>query len=589
MREAPTSTTIERTFRGTPVSDGVAHGVVRQVGEFFEEPISRKIPSSQVESEMTRFHHALAGTQTELESLISRLDGEEDQNARDILDMHLLVLQDVMMNGPVEKAIRQQLDSAEVAYYRVARSCMDSFHKMPDAYFRERALDIRDVAQRVLRHLRGEQRKDETDGAPAICIAHDLTPSETAHLDRATVLGFAIEQGSKTSHTAIIARSLGLPAVVHLHGICEALREGDRVLLDGHEGLLILNPTNETLTRYRGLKRQAEQREARLLVDCREAAVTLDGTRITVAANAEFEEELPHIKLCGAEGIGLFRTEFLYLENPDADEARLTEVYTNVAAALAPELVIFRTLDLGGDKLDPAYGAEREANPFLGWRGIRVSLSKHDFFKRQLRAILRASAHGNVGIMYPMVCSVHEVIAASKLVAECRHEVESEGLTLPGKVPVGAMIEIPSAAATADLIAPHVDFFSIGTNDLIQYTLAVDRVNERVAELYQPTHPAVLRLIKTVIEAGNHVRIWTGMCGEMAGDVSVTPLLVGLGLTELSAASSQVARVKHAVRRLNAAECRALVGSILSEADPAVIWQRAADIAHRAYPELFEE
>ena len=587
MTKVLIDTKSERIFRGTPVSEGVALGTARQVGERFEEPMSRKILATQVEAELSRFRLALTDSQRELERLIARLDETADQNARDILEMHLLLLQDTMLNGPVEKAIRERLECTESAYYQIARSCMDSFHKMSDAYFRERALDIRDVAQRVLRHLRGEHRENADSNKPAICIAHDLTPSETAHMDRSSVLGFAIEHGSKTSHTAIIARSLGLPAVVNLRGICDELREGDRLLLDGHEGLLILNPTEETQARYRELKLEAERREARLLVYCREPAITLDGVRITVAANAEFEEELPHISACGAEGIGLFRTEFLYLENPDADEARLTESYTNVVVALAPALVIFRTLDLGGDKLDPA-NPEREDNPFLGWRGIRVSLSKPEFFKSQLRAILRAAARGNVGIMYPMVCSVHEVIEANKLVAECRLEVIAEGIAVPENVPVGAMIEVPSAAVISDLITPHVDFFSIGTNDLTQYTLAVDRVNERVADLYRPTHPAVLRLIKNVVEAGNRAAIWTGMCGEMAGDIALTPLLIGLGLNELSASSVQVARVKHAVRKLNAAECRSLVDSILAEADPAVIWKRSIDLAQRAYPELFE-
>ncbi len=579
----------EHIFRGTPVSGGVAHGVVRLVGERFEEPIVRRIPSKQLKAEWARFTHAVESTRLELQDLMQRLDGDADRSAREILEMHLLVLADSMIQEPVEKAINEQHECAESAYYRVARECMNSFQRMPDAYFRERALDIRDVAQRVLRHLRGEQLDKAGHEKPAICIAHDLTPSETAQLDRTKVLGFAIEHGSKTSHTAIVARSLGLPAVVHLHGICEALHTAEHVLLDGDDGLLILNPTEKTIAHYKARELKAERREARLNLDCRAPAVTLDGRRITVGANAEFVEELKHIQDSGAEGIGLFRTEFLYLENPNASEERLSKVYCKVVQTLSPELVIFRTLDLGGDKLDPANAVEKEANPFLGWRGIRVSLSKRDFFKRQLRAILRASAHGPVGIMYPMVCCAQEVIIANQLLAECREELAQLNVPMADTVQVGAMIEIPSAATIADLITPHVDFFSIGTNDLIQYTLAVDRVNERVADLYQPTHPAVLRLIKNVVAASANKKIWVGMCGEMAGDIVLTPLLIGLGLDELSASSGQVPKVKHAVRKLNTIECSELLQQALQEPDAAKILRMSADVAWRAYPELFEE
>jgi phosphotransferase system enzyme I (PtsI) len=286
--------------------------------------------------------------------------------------------------------------------------------------------------------------------------------------------------------------------------------------------------------------------------------------------------------------VGLFRTEFLYLENPEAAEERLTEVYTEVVKAVTPQPVIFRTLDLGGDKLDPAYASEAEDNPFLGWRGIRVSLVKREAFCRQLRAMLRASLHGPIGVMYPMVSSVAEVLDANALLAECQAQLESEGLSFPHAIQRGAMIEIPGAAAIADLLALHVDFFSIGTNDLTQYTLAVDRVNERVSDLYQPTHPAVLRLVRQVVEAAHPRNVWVGMCGEMAGDVSVTPLLVGLGLDELSAASSQVAKVKHAIRALDAVTCAELVAEVMGEPDASRIQQMTQDFATRHYAELFD-
>lgn len=584
MSHLPTRS--ERTFHGTAVSAGLARGIVRMVGGRFEEPRFRVIPKDWIEMEADSFDQALDKTRNELERLIARLENEGDRNAREILEMHLMVLDDSTINDQVRKLIREERSCAEHAYYRVARDCMESFARIPDVYLRERALDIRDVAQRVLRHLTGDHHDDHLHDEPAVCIAHDLTPSETAQLDRKHVLGFAVELGSKTSHTAIIARSLGLPAVVRLHGITELLHHGDDVLLDGDEGLLILNPTAETLTRYRAREEAADKREAELLTDCGQPAITKDGRRITVGANAEFVEELPHICACGAEGVGLFRTEFLYLENPETSEEKLSQVYTQVVKSVSPEVVIFRTLDLGGDKLDPAYSSELEDNPFLGWRGIRVSLVKRDLFKRQLRAMLRASLHGPIGIMYPMVSNVSEVLEANKVLEECRKELEESGLVFPFAIQRGAMIEVPGAAAIADLLARHVDFFSIGTNDLTQYTLAVDRVNERVSDLYQPAHPAVLRLIRQVVESAHRMNVWVGMCGEMAGDVTLTPLLVGLGLDELSAASSQVAKVKHAIRALDAAACTRLVEQVMGESEVSTIHRITMEFAMECYAPL---
>ncbi len=579
---------VERTLHGTAVSGGIARGIVRMVGSRFEEPRFRVIPKDWIEMEADSFDQALDKTRYELERLVARLETEGDRNAREILEMHMMVLDDSTINDQVRKLIRGERSCAEHAYYRVAKDCMESFARIPDAYLRERALDIRDVAQRVLRHLTGDHHDDHLHDEPAVCIAHDLTPSETAQLDRKHVLGFAVELGSKTSHTAIIARSLGLPAVVRLHGITESLHHGDDVLLDGDEGLLIVNPTAETLARYRAREEAADKREAELLTNCGEPAITRDGRRITVGANAEFVEELPHICACGAEGVGLFRTEFLYLENPDTSEEKLSQVYAQVVKAVSPQVVIFRTLDLGGDKLDPAYSSDLEDNPFLGWRGIRVSLVKKELFKRQLRAMLRASLHGPIGIMYPMVSGVSEVVEANKILDECRCELEEGGMAFPYAIQRGAMIEVPGAAAIADLLAKHVDFFSIGTNDLTQYTLAVDRVNERVSELYQPAHPAVLRLIRQVVEAAHRVNVWVGMCGEMAGDVTVTPLLVGLGLDELSAASSQVAKVKHAIRTLDASACTKLVEQVMGESEVSVIHKMTLDFAKEHYGRLLE-
>ena len=406
-------------------------------------------------------------------------------------------------------------------------------------------------------------------------------------LDRSKVLGFAIETGSANSHAAIIAKSLALPAVVRLHGICDSLHSGDSVLLDGQEGLLILNPTADTLARYRLREEQAERQEDILLARRHEPAMTTDGTVIRIGGNGEFVEEIDVIKDSGCEEVGLFRTEFLYFEDPEATEHALAEAYTEIVWNLAPKMVVFRTLDLGGDKVDPLLIAEPEPNPFLGWRGIRVSLGRPDFFKRQLRALLRAGAHGRVGIMFPMVAGVEEVRAAKALLAECEAELRNEGVPVADEYDIGAMIEIPSAAMIADLLADEVDFLSIGTNDLIQYSLAVDRVNERVADLYQPTHPALIRLIAHVLRASHEKGVPVGICGEMAADVALTPLLVGLGLDELSVASGQVARVKHAVRNLSSADCKALIKESRTLATAAEILELSRSHALAAYPELF--
>lgn len=578
----------ERIFHGTPVSGGVAHGVVRHVGGTFEPPLMRRIGRDKTEEELGRFHQALAETKRELEGLMEAMDGAQDRHTQEILAMHIMVLEDSFVRDQVEAAVREGLECAESAYHRVVKNCMDSFNRMPDAYLRERALDIKDVALRVLKHMRGEDGRYDDDGPSAICVAHDLTPSETVQLDRARTLGFAVEMGSRTSHTAIVARALGLPAVVRLRGIVEALQYGDEVLLDGNEGILVQHPTAETIERYKARAAVEEANEAKLFAGRAGPAITLDGTRVLVGANVEFLEELPLIEECGAEGVGLFRTEFLFMEDPHANEEKLAAIYSKVAAAVAPQPAIFRTLDVGGDKLDEFHG-EPEQNPFLGWRGIRVSLARPEAFKVQLRAILRASSHGNVGIMYPMVSCEAEVVEANRLLAECKDELMRAGVEVCNKVQIGAMIEVPSAAVIADLLTPHVDFFSIGTNDLVQYTLAVDRVNDRVSDLYQQTHPAVLRLIKGVVDAARKAKIWVGMCGEMAGDVTLTPLLVGLGLDELSAASSHVAAVKHAIRKLNVKECQKMAEEAFKEGNAITIHRMACEHAMAKYPELFPE
>lgn len=578
----------EKTWTGTAVSAGVAHAVVHVLKDHFDEPDDDSIEPGTADHEMTRLHTALETTRLEIEELQRVMGGEQGSAESEIFETHLLILQDSTILKQTEKTVREKLVCVDWAYYKLMCKHMDALRGLSDAYLRERFLDIKDVTHRVMRHLRGELMEHPMFDEPVIVVAHDLTPSDTVQIDRSKVLGFAVETGSAVSHAAIIARSLAIPAVVKLHGICDELHSGDTVLLDGEGGQLILNPSAETLARYRSREEQAERREDVFQLERHEPAMTKCGSAICVGANAEFIEEVNIVQDSGAEEVGLFRTEFLHLENPDASEDELAEAYGQVVRSLAPKRVVFRTLDLGGDKIDERLAVDPEPNPFLGWRGIRLSLGRLDLFKRQLRALLRAAAHGRAGIMFPMVSGVQEVIDAKAILNECAEELAAEGVDVPEEIEIGAMIEIPSAALSADLIAAEVDFLSLGTNDLIQYTIAVDRLNDRVAGLYQPTHPAVLRLIGMSVKAARGAGIRIGMCGEMASDLRLTPLMIGLGLNELSVATTQIARVKHAVRRLSVTECEELACAALKCTSPTEILALSRAVAGRCYPELFE-
>jgi phosphoenolpyruvate-protein phosphotransferase (PTS system enzyme I) len=577
----------ELIWRGTSVSEGIAHAQVHVLKDKFDEPADEVIDADQVNSELQRLDEALHATKAEIMELqrtMALRDGES--NAADIFDTHLLLVEDPSIIDHVRRTVRNKLRSVDSVYYILMRKHIEALRGVDDPYLRERYIDLKDITKRVMRHLRGEQRTDLSFDQPVIIAAHDLTPSDTVSLDRSRVMGFITETGSANSHVAIIARSLGVPAVVRVSGICNELHSGDTILLNGTDGLVIQNPSPSSLARYQEL--QAEQQAEEDLLDacCHQPATTLDGHTIAVGANAEFADELEFVIQSGAEKVGLFRTEFGYLEEPNASEEYLTAFYTEVVEKLAPRKVIFRTLDLGGDKLDPLLAESPEPNPFLGWRGIRVSLGRIDFFKRQIRALLRAGCQQQIGIMFPMVSGVEEVIAAKKIVAECYAELQAAGMCVPEQYEIGAMIEVPSAACTADLIAAEVDFMSLGTNDLIQYTIAVDRLNERVADLYQATHPGVLRLVKMVCEAGRRQGVRTSICGEMASDIELTPLLLGLGLDELSVTSGQVPRVKQAIRQLKREDCEALAHQAMQLNCPHAIRRASLTLAEHAYDDL---
>jgi phosphotransferase system enzyme I (PtsI) len=580
----------ETVLQGTPVSPGIGIAPVHVVARGFSAPEVYHIAESEIPAEQERFRAALEETKLQLDELqqkIKSLSGEEESR---IFEAHLMVLEDRAMLDRVAEAIASRRQNAEFAFYAVMQHFLEAMRRVPDPYLRERTADLEDVCQRVLRNFRAEEApRHAAPEEQHILVAYDLTPSDTAALNRRHVLGFATELGSVNSHSGILARSLGLPAIVGIEDAVLDIRTLTPAILDGYSGRLILNPTEDTLRRYRELQERKEKVRQDLESQRDAATATTDGRTITLSANIEFLDELALVRNSGAKGVGLYRTEFLLLDGEDMpDEHEQAEAYQKLATALAPHPVIIRTLDAGGDKLPVEPLTEPEPNPFLGWRGIRVSLDRPAMFKEQLRAILRASAHGKLAVMFPLVSGLGEVRRAKEHLKECMDELSKQGVPFDERLETGVMIEVPSAAVIADIIAPEVDFFSIGTNDLIQYTVAVDRVNHHVADLYRPTHPAVVRLIKRTVDAAANAGIWTGVCGEMAGDIKLTPLLLGLGVEELSVGPHQVPRVRRAIRALSHAECAAMADEALKTGISQEIMDSTVGLAKKYYPELMD-
>ena len=577
----------EKRFSGIGVSSGIALAHAHVRNNYFVEPDKYIIDDEAKDEEISRLEKAIAGTKEQIGSLKDQVrEAAGSEGEENIFDAHLLVLEDKVVLDEVRKNVREDNFNIEYAFYKTMSHYIEALRKIGDRYLRERVVDVEDVMRRVLRNLASGEKAEYSARHDHVLVVPELTPSDTAQMNHSLVQGFATEIGSYTSHAAIIARSLGLPAVVGINRFCEEVHTGDQLLIDGYNGVVVINPSTSTLSEYEILKKEKDKLREGLEEFINKDAETKDGREIILSANIEFAYESDLAKKNGAKGIGLFRTEFFYMNTSGApDEEEQFQTYSEVAGTVDPNTVIIRTLDIGGDKLQNN-SIKPELNPFLGWRGVRVSLDRPELFKVQLRAILRAAAFSKVGIMFPMISTLKELKQAKELLNEAENELIDAGVTYERPAEIGAMIEVPSAALIADQLAKEVDFFSVGTNDLIQYTMAVDRINERVSDLYQPLNPAVVRLLKETINAGHDAGIWVGVCGEMASDLFFTPLLIGLGFDELSVGAPRVPAIKHAIRSLDYEVCKSMAEAALCDASPDQIFRRCEKIALESYPEM---
>ena len=587
---ATSSPSGERVFRGIAAAGCVVHARVMVLRQTAPEVVRHSLSAEGVEAEVRRFQNAVLETRQQIQEIQHRVSEAMGAEEAGIFDAHLLTLEDPTLLQQVIRRLTTDHVNAEWAFHEVISQYVTALQVLEDEYLRERAADIRDIGHRVLNNLMGLAAEQGLARLtqPSIIIAHDLAPSTTAMLDRTKVLGFVTEAGGVTSHTAIMARKLRIPAIVGLPEATRRLHSGEYALIDGHGGTLTVNPTDATLFQYGQIRERRAAFDQRLSDLRDQPAVTLDGHRLVLAANIDEPGDVAEARLAGAEGIGLFRTEYLFLKPGELpDEAAQTAAYKAAVEAAAPDAVVIRTLDLGGDKLLP--GAAPEANPFLGWRAIRISLAHRDWFAVQLRSILRASAFGKVKLMYPMISSVEELREANAILEECRAELRAAGTPFDPDVEVGMMIEVPGAALIAGQFAPHVDFFSLGTNDLTQYTLAVDRMNERVATLHRVAHPGVLQLIHLTVLAARAHGCSVSACGEAAGDPAFIPLLVGLGVDELSATAAVLPEAKFLLRRLKYQEAVHLAEAALTAGTAREIERMSRQVAEQAAPELFSD
>lgn len=584
---------IERRYHGLGVSPGVVRAQVWVKSASFAEPERYKIERNEVASERKRLEDALVETRRQIRALQEEVQESLGSEHASIFEAHLLVLEDYSVMEEVFQRVDTEGINIDAALRDVFRKYIEGLRNLHDSYLSERAIDLEDVLRRILRNLRPSPEDSpgrEMDGdhiCPCILVSHDFTPSEMATIDRNCVKAVATETGSRTSHVAILALSLNLPAIAGLGALGGDVKNGDEVLLDGYRGILIHLPSEATKKAYEGFEREQEHLREELATLVDKTSTTEDGYRMILSCNIEFAEEADRVHALGGEGVGLYRTEFFYLNRTELPtEEQLVEDYSRVAKICGNDGVIIRTLDAGGDKIASGLFRKPEANPFLGWRGIRLCLSQPELFRTQLRAILRASYGTKVSIMFPMVCGLEEFRQGKASLERAKEELRREGKPFADKIQVGVMVEVPAAVMIADSLAREADFLSVGTNDLVQYTLAVDRGNEQVSSLYSPHHPAVLRFLQMIAEAARKNGIWAGVCGEMASDCTAIPLLLGLKLSELSVAPGQLLAVKRVVRQLNAAECEALFRECVQMETAVQVKERCVGLARRKYPEL---
>lgn len=578
----------ELAFQGIPASPGIALARVIRLEAYEPEVDERVLTEAAVEGEIARFQLAVEESRAELQQLRETTRQTLGEEHAAIFDAHLAILSDPMAIDNTIAAIRDERKNAEFLFRRHLNRVAEVLELQSDAYFSERAQDIRDVKRRVVRRLTGAPpARVPTGGEPGIIVAHEVAPSEAAVLDPASILGLALDTGSRTSHVAIMARSRGIPAVVGLRTLNAEVRPGDLVVVDGTSGRVILNPSTTTRTDYEGRRLREQDAEKGQRALARLPAATRDGREVILAANMEMPAEADLILEKGASGVGLFRTEFFFMNHHRLPtEVEQYEAYSRVAERMAPHAVIIRTLDVGGDKFASYLGADPESNPFLGMRGIRFLMEQKAMFHSQLRAVYRASAHGRVKLLLPMISGMEELRAARLMCREVMEELTREGHPFDAGLELGVMIEVPSTVLLADHLAVEADFFSIGSNDLIQYTLAVDRGSERVAHLYEPLHPAVLRAIHQTVEAAHARGRWVGMCGEMACDPRATLLLVGLGIDELSVGPYRVPEVKRIIRDICFSDVSELARHVLGLATAEEIRAAIEPFMLRHFPDI---